>query len=47
MGSGFILVVSGIYLYAALEQYWKGNPWLGLAFFGYAISNVAMYQVSK
>jgi len=47
MSGWLILVVSAIYAYAAVEQCWKNNPWLGLAFFCYAISNVAMYQLSS
>jgi hypothetical protein len=46
MSGWLLLVVSAIYAYAAAEQCWKNNPWLGLAFFCYAVSNVAMYQLS-
>jgi len=47
MSSLLILFVGVIYLYVAGEQAWKGNPFLGLVFFGYALSNVGLYIISR
>ena len=47
MSGSFLLVVSAIYVYVAAEQYWKGNIGISVAFFGYAVSNLGMYSVSK
>lgn len=46
MSGNFIIVVSAIYLYVAAEQWYKGNAWLGVVFFSYALANFAMYQLA-
>lgn len=38
-----ILIVSAMYLYVAFDQYRKGDTGLGIAFFGYALSNLGMF----
>jgi len=44
----FLIIIAGMYLYAAVEQYWKGNAGIALAFFGYALGNFGLlYQTSK
>lgn len=43
MSGPMILLVSAMYLYVAFEQYRKGDTGLGLAFFGYAVSNLGMF----
>jgi hypothetical protein len=47
MSGCLLLIVAGIYMYVAIDQYWKGNSGVALAFFGYALSNIGLYQVSK
>jgi hypothetical protein len=47
MSGSLLLLVSGIYLYISAEQCYKCNYGVSVAFFGYALSNVGMYWVSK
>lgn len=47
MSGEMILLVSAAYLYVAFQQYRKGDIGLGIAFFGYAISNLGMFIKSK
>lgn len=47
MSGGMIITVSAMYLYVAFEQYKKGDTGLGIAFFGYALSNLGMFLKSQ
>lgn len=47
MSGPILLVVSSMYLYVAAEQFTRGKFGLGLAFFGYALSNVGMYYAAR
>lgn len=43
MSNWLVALTGSIYLYVALEQWFKGNSWVALMFFGYALSNVGIY----
>ena len=46
--SGWLIVLTGlIYLYVSIEQLWKGNPGMGIAYFGYAFSNIGLYLLAS
>jgi hypothetical protein len=46
--SGWLIAVTGvIYAYVAVEQFWRGNPGMGIAYLGYAFSNVGLYLLAK
>jgi hypothetical protein len=41
--SGWLIALTGlIYAYVSAEQFWRGNPGMGVAF-----SNVGLYLLSK
>jgi hypothetical protein len=46
MSAWLILLVGVIYLYIAIEQYFKGSPGLAIAYAGYAFSNVGLWMVA-
>jgi hypothetical protein len=46
MSSGLILFVGLLYLYVAIEQALKGNTGMGMAFAGYAFSNVGLFLLA-
>jgi hypothetical protein len=42
--SSWLVAIFGLgYLYVAIEQVVRGNPWVALMFFGYAVANVGLY----
>ncbi len=44
MSSWLIAVIGVVYLVVAVDLFFfKANPGLGIAFFGYAIGNVGLY----
>tara|TARA_Y100000361_G_scaffold109928_1_gene99871 strand:- start:285 stop:431 length:147 start_codon:yes stop_codon:yes gene_type:complete len=46
--SGWLIVLTGlIYLYVSLEQIYKGNAGMGIAYFGYAFSNIGLYLLAS
>jgi hypothetical protein len=46
--SGWLIVLTGlIYLYVSIEQIWKGNAGMGIAYFGYAFSNIGLYLLAS
>ena len=46
--SGPLIALTGlIYAYIAAEQFCKGNPGMGIAYFGYAMSNIGLYLLAK
>lgn len=47
MSGPLMLIVGVVYAYIAAEQYWRGNPGIALAFFGYAISNIGLSFTAK
>ena len=45
--SGWLIVLTGvIYLYVSIEQVLKGNTGMGIAYFGYAFSNIGLYLLA-
>jgi len=47
MSNTTILLVGVVYLYVAVEKLYKGDTGLGIAFLGYAFSNVGLYMAAK
>ena len=46
--SGWLIALTGcIYLYVSLEQLYKGNPGMGIAYLGYAFSNIRLYLLAS
>lgn len=46
--SGYLIALTGLaYAYVAADQFWRGNPGMGIAYLGYAFSNVGLYLLAK
>lgn len=46
--SGWLIVLTGcIYLYVSVEQSYKGNYGMSIAYFGYAFSNIGLYLLAS
>ena len=46
--SAWLIAFTGIiYLYVALEQGWKGNNGMLIAYIGYAFANVGLYMLAS
>lgn len=47
MSSTTILLIGCVYLYIALDKLYRGDIGLGIAFFGWAVSNVGLFMNAK
>lgn len=47
MGASFIIITGVIYLYVSLEQLYKGNTGMFIAYLGYAFSNIGLYMLAS
>lgn len=47
MGKQLIVITGVIYLVIAVEQWFKGNVGMGMAYLGYAFANVGLYLVAS
>lgn len=46
--SGPLIALTGvIYAYVAADQFWRGNPGMGIAYLGYAFANVGLYLLAR
>lgn len=46
--SKFLIIITGlIYLYVGIEQLYKGNSGMTLAYMGYAFSNLGLYILAE
>jgi hypothetical protein len=46
--SPYLIIVTGaIYAFISLEQFFKGNPYVGMMYAGYAFSNIGLYFMAK
>jgi len=46
--SGPLIALTGlIYAYVAADQFWRGNTAMGIAYCGYAFSNVGLYLLAR
>lgn len=46
--SGWLIALTGvIYAYVAADQMWRGNPGMGIAYLGYAFSNIGLWMLAK
>jgi hypothetical protein len=46
MGAWLIGFTGFIYALIALEQAWKGNMGMGIAYIGYAFANIGLYMLA-
>lgn len=47
MSPGLVMFVGVIYGYIAVEQFYLGNPPMGICYMGYSVSNVGIYFLLK
>jgi hypothetical protein len=47
MSSTTILLIGCVYLYIALDKLYRGDIGLGIAFLGWAVSNVGLFMNAK
>jgi hypothetical protein len=47
MSSPLIALTGVIYLYVSVEQFWRGNPGMGIAYLGYAFANVGRFLMAR
>jgi hypothetical protein len=47
--SGHLIIITGlIYSYVFIDQFFKGNTGMGIAYLGYAFSNIGLFMaISK
>mgnify|MGYP003350108527 FL=1 len=46
--SGPLIIITGlIYAYVAIEQCCRGNPGMGIAYAGYAFSNIGLFLLAR
>lgn len=46
--SGWLIAATGLaYLYVSVEQFFKGNKPLAIAYFGYAFANIGLYILAE
>lgn len=46
MSGNLILITGLVYLYVALEQGYKGNVGMLIAYLGYAFANIGLYMLA-
>jgi hypothetical protein len=46
MSAWLIAFVGLVYLWISVENFWRGNVWMGVVFFGYSLSNVGLYKLA-
>lgn len=47
MSSWLIILTGAIYAYVAGEQFARGNVGMGIAYTGYAFSNIGLYLLAR
>ena len=46
--SGPLIALTGvIYAWIAVDQFWRGNPGMAIAYAGYALANVGLYTLAR
>lgn len=46
--SGHLIIITGlIYAYVAVEQWWRGNCGMAVAYAGYAFSNAGLWMMAR
>jgi hypothetical protein len=46
--SGPLIALTGlIYAWIAVDQLWRGNPGMAIAYMGYAFANVGLYMLAR
>lgn len=46
--SGPLIALTGlIYAYISIDQFWRNNPAMGVAYLGYSVSNVGLFLLVK
>lgn len=47
MSGNLIVLVGAAYAWISSEQFWRGNPGMGIVFAGYAFSNVGLWLAAR
>jgi hypothetical protein len=47
MGASLIILTGFIYLYVSVEQLYRGNTGMFVAYLGYAFSNIGLYMLAS
>ena len=47
MSTGLVILVSIIYLYVCVEQYFSGNTPMAIVYFGYTVANIGLILTLK
>ena len=47
MSATLIALTGAMYLYVSIDQFWRGNTGMGVAYLGYAFSNVGLYLLAR
>jgi hypothetical protein len=47
MSSWLVAFIGTVYAYIAAEQFYRGNPAMGIMYAGYAFSNVGLWWLTK
>ena len=47
MSAPLIALIGVGYAVIAGDQFFRGNPWMGVVFFGYALGNVGLWMLAK
>lgn len=46
--SGPLIALTGlIYAWIAADQFWRGNPGMGIAYMGYSVANIGMLMLAR
>lgn len=46
--SGLLIALTGlIYAWIAADQFWRGNPGMGIAYLGYAVANIGLFMLAR
>lgn len=47
MNAWLIAFVGLIYAGISVDSFYRGNPWMGVVFFGYSLSNVGLFKLAQ
>ena len=47
MSGWLIIFTGGIYAVVSLDQFMRNNPGMGMAYAGYAFSNIGLWMLAK
>jgi hypothetical protein len=47
MSAWLIAFVGLVYAGISADSFFRGNPWMGVVFLGYSLSNVGLYKLAS